>query len=113
MLMFTRVGLFLPALFRHLKSRSTVLLTFALSAGIEVSQYAFALGRFASVQDLALDVIGGIGAAALGVYLVRPWTNGRDATTPGSQEPRQSASDMYRSEYAISWNIGGACKPAE
>ena len=80
--MLTWVGLFLPALARRLTFGSTVLLTLVLSAGIEASQYAFALGRVASVQDLALNVIGGIGAAALGVYIVRPWANGPVVKTP-------------------------------
>jgi len=83
-LMLTWVGLFLPALFRRLTFGSTVLQTFALSVGIEVSQYVFALGRVASVQDLALNVIGGIGAAALGVYVVRPWASGPEVKTPDS-----------------------------
>ncbi len=76
LLMLTWIGLLLPGLFRRLTYRSTVALTFAVSAVIEACQYAFAMGRIASTQDLALNTLGGIVAAVIGVKLIRPWADG-------------------------------------
>ncbi|NTV39389.1 MAG: VanZ family protein [Demequinaceae bacterium] len=76
LLMLTWIGLLLPGLFRRLTYRLTVALTFAASAVIEACQYAFATGRIASTQDLALNTLGGIVAAVIGVKVIRPWADG-------------------------------------
>ena len=76
LLMLTWIGLLLPGLFPRLTYRSTVPLTFAVSAVIEACQYAFATGRIASTQDLALNTLGGVVAAVIGVKVIRPWADG-------------------------------------
>lgn len=76
LLMLTWIGLLLPGLFRRLTYRTTVALTFAVSAVIEACQYAFATGRIASVQDLALNTLGGVVVAVIGVKVIRPWADG-------------------------------------
>jgi hypothetical protein len=79
LLLLTWVGLCLPALLPSLTWKRTVGAVAALSIAIEVAQYAVAMGRVASIQDFILNVTGGAIAALIGVWVVRPWVEGRRA----------------------------------
>lgn len=61
---FIPMGILLPALFKNVHAKKTVLLCFLISLSIEVSQYIVGLG-IADIDDLILNTLGGAVGALL------------------------------------------------
>jgi hypothetical protein len=83
LLVLAALGLFGPVRFRLIATLPRVLaLAFAVSGLIETSQYALALGRVASIDDVLLNVTG----AGLAALVSRPWWVSR-AASPAARTP--------------------------